>query len=68
MNLVIDPQGFVTCVYGETIPLAVLGEMTVRRASHVEPDANLRWWADLAPVAGPLLGPFDRRSQARGSL
>jgi hypothetical protein len=23
-----------------------------------------RWWADLGPVSGPKLGPFDRRSQA----
>lgn len=23
-----------------------------------------RWWADLTPVAGPVLGPFDSRAQA----
>ncbi|MCI0640167.1 MAG: hypothetical protein L0Y70_13925 [Gemmataceae bacterium] len=36
----------------------------VERASHVEPDPVGHWWADLAPVGGPLLGPFDRRSEA----
>ena len=35
-----------------------------RRASHVEPDADGRWWADLSPVAGPRLGPFEVRSAA----
>ena len=64
MNLVIDAQGTVACVYGEAIPLADLGDLTIRRASHVEPDDTGRWWADLRPVAGPLLGPFDQRSAA----
>jgi hypothetical protein len=64
MNLVIDGHGLVTCLYGEEFPFAVLGEVTIRRASHVEPDAAGRWWADLAPVAGPTLGPFELRSQA----
>ena len=64
MNLVIDPLGTVRCVYGEAIPLADLGDLTIRRASHVEPDEAGRWWADLTPVGGPVLGPFDRRSAA----
>jgi hypothetical protein len=34
------------------------------RASLVEPDEEGRWWADLSPVDGPLLGPFRQRSQA----
>jgi hypothetical protein len=42
----------------------LLGELCVRRASHVEPDDVGRWWADLAPVDGPKLGPFPLRSQA----
>jgi hypothetical protein len=36
----------------------------IRRASHVEADKAGRWFADLSPVAGPVLGPFDRRSEA----
>src|SRR5262249_5650479 len=51
-------------LYGETIDLAAIGEMTIRRASHFEPGGDARWWADLSPVKGPLLGPFDRRSEA----
>jgi hypothetical protein len=64
MDLVIDAHGGIKCVYGEAIPLQELGDMAIRRASHVEPDSQGRWWADLAPVGGPSLGPFDRRSQA----
>jgi len=38
--------------------------MSIRRGSHVEPDDAGRWWADLAPVNGPKLGPFVRRANA----
>ena len=64
MELVIDRAGGVRCVYEEAIDLSVLGTMSIRRASHVEPDGQGRWWADLAPVAGPKLGPFVLRSMA----
>ncbi len=64
MELRIDRQGRIACVYGEVIDLAVLGALSVRRASHVEPDEAGRWWADKLPLAGPRLGPFARRSQA----
>jgi hypothetical protein len=64
MQLVIDRQGAVRCLYGEAIDLAVLGTVVIRRASHVEPGPDGAWWADLAPLDGPRLGPFARRSQA----
>lgn len=64
MQLVIDGRGRVHCLYTETMDLSTLGRLFIRRASHVEPDANELWRADLSPVGGPLLGPFDRRSQA----
>jgi hypothetical protein len=64
MRLRIDPTGGVRCVYGEAIDLSSLGALTIRRASHVEPDEQGRWWADLSPVGGPLLGPFAARSPA----
>ena len=64
MHLRIEPSGQVTCLYGEAIDLAVLGEISIRRASHVEPDDDGRWWADLSPVGGERLGPFARRSDA----
>ena len=64
MDLVVDPRGVVRAVYAEAIDLASLGRPTIARASHVEPDADGRWHADLGPVGGPALGPFARRSEA----
>lgn len=64
MQLVIDPRGQVLCLYTEVLDLAALGHLSIRRASFVEPDGQGHWWADLAPVQGPKLGPFRLRSEA----
>ena len=64
MELVIGPDGAVRCVYSEELDLAVLGEVRIQRASHVEPDGSGAWWADLSPVGGLRLGPFAKRSEA----
>ena len=64
MQLVISTDGPVRCVYDEMFDLSALGQVRIQRGSHVEPDADGKWWADLGPVAGPSLGPFERRSQA----
>jgi hypothetical protein len=64
MVLHIDPCGQVTCLYAEAIDLSLLGSVSIRRASHVEPDESGQWWVDLGPAAGPQLGPFTRRSEA----
>ena len=64
MQLIIMPGGAVRCLYDEAINLAALGSPVISRASHVEPDPQGRWWADMSPVNGPLLGPFPTRSEA----
>ena len=64
MELVIQPNGAVQCIYGEVIDLSTLGRPVISRASHVEPDQQGRWWADLSPIHGPALGPFRHRSEA----
>ena len=64
MDLVIEPAGQVRAIYGEAIELSALGQPSITRASHVEPGPDGRWSADLQPVGGPVLGPFDRRSAA----
>lgn len=64
MQMIVNPGGDVCCVYGEAIDLAELGRLTIIRGSHVEPDSEGRWVADLSPVGGPGLGPFARRSDA----
>ena len=64
MELVVESAGRVRCVYAEAIDLASLGPLSIRRASHVEPDESGAWRADLSPVGGPKLGPFACRSAA----
>ncbi len=64
MQLFVKQDGTVRCLYEETIDLHALGSLAISRASRVEPDQQGRWLADLAPVGGPVLGPFDRRSEA----
>ena len=64
MQLLISPGGTIRCLYAETIDLAQIGRASISRGSHVEPDQDGRWFADLAPVGGPRLGPFARRSDA----
>ena len=64
MTLVIEPTGRVRAIYSEEIALATLGRATIVRASTVEPDRDGRWHADLRPSQGPVLGPFERRSEA----
>jgi len=64
MQLLIEPDGTVRCLYREAIELAQLGTLLIRRGSYVEPDEQGQWRADLAPSAGPVLGPFRQRSEA----
>jgi len=64
MHLVVAPDGTARAIYSEMIDLAALGRSTIARASHVEPDRDGRWHADLRPMLGPVLGPFGRRSEA----
>jgi hypothetical protein len=64
MDLVVDTTGEVLAVYDETLDLATLGRPVITRASHVEPAPDGSWSADLAPVGGPVLGPFTLRSEA----
>lgn len=64
MQFLATANGRVRYLYDEALDLSALGPATIHRASHVEPDEAGLWWADLAPVAGPKLGPFVRRSEA----
>jgi hypothetical protein len=64
MQLLIGPDGTISCIYDESIDLSTLGKLSISRGSHVEPTESGQWQADLSPVSGPLLGPFDTRSQA----
>jgi hypothetical protein len=66
MNLYFRPDGTAQCLYGEQITLSELGSLDIKRASHVEPDEEKpgNWYADLAPVGGPMLRGFKNRAEA----
>jgi hypothetical protein len=67
MELVVDVGGGIRCIYDEALDLRELGKLQITRASHVEPDRDGFWWADMGPVDGPVLGPFRNRSEALGA-
>lgn len=64
MILRVDPDGTLAAVYTEALDLGDVGRASIGRASHVEPTPEGTWTADLSPVAGPVLGPFAKRSEA----
>ena len=64
MDLVVTGMGEVRCIYSDEFALSYLGKLSITRASHVEPNSAGQWMADLSPVDGPLLGPFEFRTDA----
>jgi len=62
MELFVAPGGAVSAIYSEAIDLQSLGRPAITRASHVEPDENGQWFAQI--IDGPKLGPFAKRSAA----
>jgi hypothetical protein len=67
MELVVDTGGGVRCIYDEALDLRELGKLQITRASHVEPDTEGNWWADMGPSGGPVLGPYESRTEALGA-
>ena len=59
-----DDCGNADTIYTEAIDLASIGKQHIKRASHVEPNDDGMWTADMSPSAGPILGPFKTRSEA----
>ncbi len=67
IEMSIDENGVIRAIYDDALAgLLKVGCGTLKRASHVEPDPNEfgKWTADMGPVGGPLLGPFDLREAA----
>jgi hypothetical protein len=61
----IRPDGGFRFVYEDALRgLLALGRATIRRASNVEPTSDGQWTADLGPMDGPVLGPFETRAAA----
>ena len=64
IELVVGCDVVARCIYDEALDLREIGKLQITRASHVEPDADGYWWADMGPVEGPVLGPFRNRTEA----
>lgn len=64
-TLTIDPTGDVRLIYDDELAVVAraLGTVSIRRASHVEWLGD-GWYADLSPMNGETLGPFDTRGAA----
>lgn len=59
------PDGRLAFIYHDDLAdLTREGWAVIRRVSDVEPDALGQWWADMARVNGPKLGPFVKRGDA----
>ena len=67
MELVVGCDGVARCIYDEALDLREIGKLQITRASHVEPDAEGYWCADMGPVGGPVLGPYGSRTEALGA-
>jgi hypothetical protein len=64
-SIKITPVGTIHFIYQDALrPLLTAGEVTIRRASHVEPNPDGQWTADLTPMRGPVLGPYLTRADA----
>lgn len=64
-QIVVSPVGEIKAIYAdELIPLFRSGKCSIARASSVEPTVDGRWTADLTPVRGPVLGPYETRREA----
>jgi hypothetical protein len=64
MELLVGCDGVARCIYAEVLDLREIGKLQITRASHVEPDSEGHWWADMGPSGGPVLGPYGSRTEA----
>lgn len=69
-SIIITPEGRVRHIYSDDLVEmdARLGFSETKRVSNVEPgyftDGITRWFADMSPVGGSVLGPFNTRAEA----
>jgi hypothetical protein len=64
IRIKINEKGIKFIYNDELRPLLQIGKSKIQRASHVEPTDDNKWIADLAPSGGPILGPFQTRTEA----
>ena len=63
--ITIEDNGSLNFVWDDRLAdLAAGCDVTTKRVSNVEPADDGQWWADMAPVDGPKLGPYRLRGEA----
>lgn len=62
----VTPDGTIQFIYTDDLrTLMAEGKAVTKRVSHVEPNDDGKWVADLSPVmSGLTLGPFETRAEA----
>ena len=63
----ISSEGSMRFIYTDEFKHLLDGSISssIKRVSHVEPvSGELKWTADMSPINGPVLGPFDTRTEA----
>lgn len=61
----VSPKGVMQFIYTDRLAsLLQQGASRIERASHVEPDPQGGWYADMSPVGGPMLTGFALRQEA----
>lgn len=64
-HIVVEPNGTVLLIYEDDLRgLLANGKAEIKRVSSVEPTVDGRWTADLSPINGPVLGPYETRAEA----
>lgn len=64
-SISISPTGTITFIWTDDFAgLVDEGRTEIKRASHVEPNEDGQWVADLSPVDGPTFGPYPLRQEA----
>lgn len=71
MDIIITAGGNLRFIHNDEFSILMdNGHTTITRASHVEPASVYgigtarQWAADMSPSNGPVLGPFESRSDA----
>ena len=64
-EVIVEQNGMMRFIYDDDLASVMqdIGSLSVARASHVEPGEG-GWFADMSPVGGEMLGPFDTRAEA----
>ena len=65
-KILVAPSGNARAIYDDALIgiLESVGNLVVRRASHVEPLDGGGWGVSMAPCGGGLLGPYRTRCEA----